>query len=262
MVGGKNFGSGSSREHAAWAIYDYGFRCVVSSFFADIFKNNCLNIGVLPVKVSNIFLEKIFRSIKENPTSTLTIDLPKQIISIDATDDLEQFEINPYKKGNMLNGYDDIDYLLKIKENIKNNKPGGYGSYTGDEKPGIEFTVTDANSRMSRDANRLMKYLIELPIPQDLSDSNSVTWGEDRANALELAALAVAQEAMQGDIGENAVNLAQSAVTALNTGIEIPGLKSDTQAAVRAALSGAAIGALGSNAVSYTHLTLPTIYSV
>ena len=135
----------------------------------------------------------------------------------------------------------------KIKENIKNNKPGGYGSYTGDEKPGIEFSVTDANSRMSRDANRLMKYLIELPIPQDLSDSNSVTWGEDRANALELAALAVAQEAMQGNIGENAVNLAQTAVTALNTGIDIPGLKSDTQAAVRAALSGAAIGALGSN---------------
>ena len=135
----------------------------------------------------------------------------------------------------------------KIKENIKNNKPGGYGSYTGDEKPGIEFSVTDANSRMSRDANRLMKYLIELPIPQDLSDSNSVTWGEDRANALELAALAVAQEAMQGNIGENAINLAQTAVTALNTGIDIPGLKSDTQAAVRAALSGAAIGALGSN---------------
>ena len=118
LVSGKNFGSGSSREHAAWAIYDYGFRCVVSSFFADIFKNNCLNIGVLPVKVSDIFLEKIFSSIKENPTRTLTIDLPKQIISIDSTDDLEQFEINPYKKGNMLNGYDDIDYLLKIKENI------------------------------------------------------------------------------------------------------------------------------------------------
>ena len=125
----------------------------------------------------------------------------------------------------------------KIKQNIKDGKPGGYGSYTGDEKPGIEFSVTDANSRMSKDANRLMKYLIELPIPQDLSDSNSVTWGEDRANALELAALAVAQEAMQGNIGENAVNLAQTAVTALNTGIDIPGLKSDTQAAVRAALS-------------------------
>ena len=135
----------------------------------------------------------------------------------------------------------------KIKQNIKDGKPGGYGSYTGDEKPGIEFSVTDANSRMSKDANRLMKYLIELPIPQDLSDSNSVTWGEDRANALELAALAVAQEAMQGSIGDNAVNLAQTAVTALNTGIDIPGLKSDTQAAVRAALSGAAIGALGSN---------------
>ena len=135
----------------------------------------------------------------------------------------------------------------KIKQNLKDGKPGGYGSYTGDEKPGIEFSVTDANSRMSKDANRLMKYLIELPIPQDLSDSNSVTWGEDRANALELAALAVAQEAMQGNIGENAVNLAQTAVTALNTGIDIPGLKSDTQAAVRAALSGAAIGALGSN---------------
>ena len=135
----------------------------------------------------------------------------------------------------------------KIKQNLKEGKAGGYGSYTGDEKPGIEFSVTDANSRMSKDANRLMKYLIELPIPQDLSDSNSVTWGEDRANALELAALAVAQEAMQGNIGENAVNLAQTAVTALNTGIDIPGLKSDTQAAVRAALSGAAIGALGSN---------------
>ena len=119
LVGGKNFGSGSSREHAAWAIYDYGFRCVVSSFFADIFKNNCLNIGVLPVRVSDTFLENIFSSIKENPTTTLTIDLPKQTISIDAINDLEQFEINPYKKDNMLNGYDDIDYLLKIKENIK-----------------------------------------------------------------------------------------------------------------------------------------------
>ncbi len=120
LVGGKNFGSGSSREHAAWAIYDYGFRCIVSSFFADIFKNNCLNIGVLPVKVSNAFLEKIFRSIKKNPTTTLTIDLPEQTISIDATDNLEQFEINAYKKNNMLNGYDDIDYLLKIKEDIRN----------------------------------------------------------------------------------------------------------------------------------------------
>ena len=119
LVAGKNFGSGSSREHAAWAIYDYGFRCVVSSFFADIFKNNCLNIGVLPVKVSNIFLEKIFSSINENPSATITIDLPKQTISIDTTDDFEEFEINSYKKNNMLNGFDDIDYLLKIKEKIK-----------------------------------------------------------------------------------------------------------------------------------------------
>ena len=118
---------------------------------------------------------------------------------------------------------------------------------TGNERPGIDFKVTDANSRLSKDANRLMKYLIELPIPQDLTDSNSVTWGEDRANALELGALAVAQKAMGGNIGEDAVNLAQAAVTAMNTGIDIPGLKPETQGAVRAALSGAAIGALGSN---------------
>ena len=114
---------------------------------------------------------------------------------------------------------------------------------------------------MGKDANRLMKYLIELPIPQDITDSNSITWGEDRANALELAALSVAQEAMGSNIGDSAVNLAQTAVTALNTGIDIPGLKPETQGAVRAALSGAAIGALGSNvspqsviSVSYTHL--------
>jgi 3-isopropylmalate/(R)-2-methylmalate dehydratase small subunit len=119
LVGGKNFGSGSSREHAAWAIYDYGFRCVVSSFFADIFRNNCLNVGVLPVKVSNEFLVKIFSSIEENPTTNLTIDLSNQTISIDSNGDLEQFDINPYKKDNMINGFDDIDYLLNIKENIK-----------------------------------------------------------------------------------------------------------------------------------------------
>jgi len=119
--------------------------------------------------------------------------------------------------------------------------------YTGKEKPGLKFTTTDANSRMSKDANRLMKYLIELPIPQDLTDSNSITWGDDRVNAVELAGLAVAQSAMAGNVGENARNLAQAAVTALNTGIEIPGLNADTQAAVQAALSGAAIGALGSN---------------
>ena len=117
----------------------------------------------------------------------------------------------------------------------------------GSERPGIEFKVTDANSRMSKDANTLMKYLIELPIPQDLTDSNSITWGEDRANALELGALAVAQKAMGGNLVEDGVAAAQAAVTALNTGIDIPGLKPETQGAVRAALSGAAIGALGSN---------------
>ena len=119
--------------------------------------------------------------------------------------------------------------------------------YTGKEKPGLKFSTTDANSRMSKDANRLTKYMIELPIPQDLTDSNSITWGDDRVNAVELAGLAVAQNAMAGNVGEAARTSAQAAVTALQTGIEIPGLNADTQAAVQAALSGAAIGALGSN---------------
>lgn len=119
LVGGKNFGSGSSREHAAWAIYDYGFRCVVSSFFADIFRNNCLNIGVLPVQVSPEFLQQIFSAIEADPNSTLTVDLPKQKITIDSTAASETFDINPYKKDNMTNGFDDIDYLLNIKKDIK-----------------------------------------------------------------------------------------------------------------------------------------------
>ncbi|QBA64085.1 3-isopropylmalate dehydratase small subunit [Muriicola soli] len=119
LVGGKNFGSGSSREHAAWAIYDYGFRCVVSSFFADIFRNNCLNIGVLPVQVSPPFLQRIFEEIEKNPKAELTIDLPSQTITIEATSEKEEFDINPYKKENMLNGYDDIDYLLNMKEEIE-----------------------------------------------------------------------------------------------------------------------------------------------
>lgn len=118
LVGGKNFGSGSSREHAAWAIYDYGFRCVVSSFFADIFRNNCLNIGVLPVQVSPAFLEEIFAAISQDPNTTLTVNLPLQQISIDANAKTENFDINPYKKENMTNGFDDIDYLLNIKEEI------------------------------------------------------------------------------------------------------------------------------------------------
>ncbi len=118
LVGGKNFGSGSSREHAAWAIYDYGFRCVVSSFFADIFRNNCLNIGVLPVQVSPAFLQRIFEEIEKDPKAELTVDLPKQKIRIEATGEEEHFEINAYKKENLLNGYDDIDYLLSMKEEI------------------------------------------------------------------------------------------------------------------------------------------------
>ena len=118
LVSSQNFGCGSSREHAVWAIYDYGFRCVISSFFADIFKNNCLNIGVLPVQVSKEFLEKIFSAIEENPNAEFEIDLPRQRVSIIGTQHVEQFEISNYKKNNMINGYDDIDYLQAIKEEI------------------------------------------------------------------------------------------------------------------------------------------------
>ena len=120
LVGGKNFGSGSSREHAAWAIYDYGFRCVISSFFADIFKNNCLNIGVLPVQISREFLEIIFENIYKDPSSLITVDLKEQLVKISGSDHCENFQINDYKKNNMLNGYDDIDFLLNLKESIKN----------------------------------------------------------------------------------------------------------------------------------------------
>lgn len=119
LVGGKNFGSGSSREHAAWSVYDYGFRCVVSSFFADIFKNNCLNIGVLPVQVSPAFLADIFAAIEKDASTELVIDLPAQSITISSTGASESFDINTYKKGNMTNGFDDIDYLLNIKDNIR-----------------------------------------------------------------------------------------------------------------------------------------------
>ncbi len=119
LVGGKNFGSGSSREHAAWAVYDYGFRCVVSSFFADIFRNNCLNVGVLPVQVSPGFLQKIFEAIEADPKTELEVDLPAQTITLLATGEQETFDINDYKKGNLLNGFDDIDYLLNMKSEIK-----------------------------------------------------------------------------------------------------------------------------------------------
>ena len=119
LVGGKNFGSGSSREHAAWAIYDYGFRCVVSSFFADIFKNNCLNIGVLPVQVSPEFAEKIFRAIEKDPKTEVEVNLPEQTICILASGDKESFDISSYKKDNMMNGFDDIDYLVNMKPEIQ-----------------------------------------------------------------------------------------------------------------------------------------------
>jgi 3-isopropylmalate/(R)-2-methylmalate dehydratase small subunit len=116
LVAAKNFGCGSSREHAAWSIQDYGFKVVVSSFFADIFKNNALNNGVLPVTVSDTFLQAIFA---EGADATLSIDLEKQTITIDRTGASESFEINAYKKTCMLNGYDDIDYLLSMKEEIE-----------------------------------------------------------------------------------------------------------------------------------------------
>lgn len=118
LVAGKNFGSGSSREHAAWAIYDYGFRCVISSFFADIFKGNSLNIGILPVTVSPKFLDSIFSAIEKNPTTQITVDLPAQTVTIEATGEHEAFVINGYKKHNMMHGFDDIDYLQNMKEEI------------------------------------------------------------------------------------------------------------------------------------------------
>jgi 3-isopropylmalate/(R)-2-methylmalate dehydratase small subunit len=115
LVAAKNFGCGSSREHAAWSILDYGFKVVVSSFFADIFKNNALNNGVLPVTVSDAFLQQIFA---QGPNDTLSVDLAAQTIIIDTTGAFETFEINAYKKTCLLNGYDDIDYLLSMREEI------------------------------------------------------------------------------------------------------------------------------------------------
>jgi 3-isopropylmalate/(R)-2-methylmalate dehydratase small subunit len=118
LVGGKNFGSGSSREHAAWAIFDYGFRAVVSSFFADIFKNNSLNNGLLPVQVSPAFLARIFAEAEKNPQTKIRIDLENQEITLPATGEKEHFDINAYKKTCLINGYDDIDYLLSLKDEI------------------------------------------------------------------------------------------------------------------------------------------------
>ena len=118
LVAGKNFGSGSSREHAAWAVAGYGFKAVVSSFFADIFKNNALNNCVLPVVVSDGFLASLFSTINANPKAEVTIDLEAQTITNCATGEQEHFDINPYKKGCLLNGFDDIDFLLSKTDDI------------------------------------------------------------------------------------------------------------------------------------------------
>ena len=119
LVTGKNFGCGSSREHAAWAIDGAGFRAVVSSFFADIFRNNALNNGLLPVQVSDDMLAAIFKAIETNPATQLKIDLEAQTIEIEGSTEKESFEIAPYKKQCLMNGYDDVDYLVSIHQEIK-----------------------------------------------------------------------------------------------------------------------------------------------
>lgn len=119
LLSGRNFGSGSSREHAVWALYDYGFRCVVSSFFADIFKNNCLNIGVLPVTISPEFADVLFNAVESDPSTEVQIDIDTQKITLLSTGQSESFDINAYKKENMKNGFDDIDYLLNLKSEIE-----------------------------------------------------------------------------------------------------------------------------------------------
>lgn len=133
LVAGDNFGCGSSREHAAWALKAYGFKVVVSSYFADIFKGNALNNGLLPVQVSKEFLEALFQSILENPKNELSIDLQDQKIEISGKNLSEKFEIDPYKKTCMINGYDDIDFLISRKKAIKNfeeNQPDFLKEYS------------------------------------------------------------------------------------------------------------------------------------
>lgn len=125
LVAGKNFGCGSSREHAAWAIQDYGFDVVISSFFADIFKGNALNNGLLPIQVSDAFLANIFKEIEKDTNNTLTVDLEAQTVTIDSTGAQESFEINPYKKSCLINGYDDIDFVRSqtaLIEEFEENK--------------------------------------------------------------------------------------------------------------------------------------------
>lgn len=122
LVAGSNFGCGSSREHAAWALYDHGFKVVISSFFADIFKGNALNNGLLPVQVSESFLKTIFEKVKADKNTAITVDLESETVTIDG--ESEKFEINQYKKTCLINGYDDIDYLLNIKEQIQEYEKG------------------------------------------------------------------------------------------------------------------------------------------
>ena len=119
LIAGDNFGCGSSREHAAWALVGYGFRVIVSSFFADIFKGNALNNGLLPLQVSSSFLATLMNTVHEKPETNIEVDLENQIISISGTDKSEAFEIDPYKKTCLINGYDDIDYLLSKREIIE-----------------------------------------------------------------------------------------------------------------------------------------------
>lgn len=124
LVAGKNFGCGSSREHAAWAIGDYGFKVVISSFFADIFKNNALNNFILPITVTDDFLDKIFSAIEADPAARLEVDLETQTLKIAATGEEAKFDINPYKKACLVNGYDDIDYLLSLRKEIETYEAG------------------------------------------------------------------------------------------------------------------------------------------
>ncbi|SFW50691.1 3-isopropylmalate dehydratase small subunit [Chitinophaga sancti] len=119
LVAGKNFGCGSSREHAAWALADYGFKVVISSFFADIFKNNALNNFILPIQVTDAFLDKIFSAIEKDAKAKLAVDLEKQTLKIVSTGEETSFDINPYKKACLINGYDDIDYLLSLRKEIE-----------------------------------------------------------------------------------------------------------------------------------------------
>lgn len=120
LVAGKNFGCGSSREHAAWALYDHGFRVVISSFYADIFKNNALNNGLLPVQLPEDFVQRLFSLLKENPAQEITVDLPNQTVAIDGTDEVVKFDINNHKKTCLIQGFDDIDYLISQKDQVIN----------------------------------------------------------------------------------------------------------------------------------------------